>query len=76
MTVLLNIRLVELSLQQHMVFTRNPYELEMCSYFDFSHICDINEFKSKLFKCYEDERQLKTRSLTKLRTYVTFKQIV
>lgn len=61
-----------------MVFTseRNPYELEMCSYFDFSHICDINDFKSKLFKCYADERQLKTRSLTRLRTYVTFKQNV
>lgn len=48
----------------------------MCSYFDFFRICDINEFKSKIFKYYEDERKLNTRSLPNLRTYVTFKQNV
>lgn len=48
----------------------------MCSYFDFIRICDLNEFKSKLFKYYEDEWKLKTMSLPKLRTYVTFKQNV
>lgn len=52
------------------------YKLDMCSYFDFIRICDLNEFKSKLFKYYEDEWKLKTMSLPKLRTYVTFKQNV
>lgn len=45
----------------------------MYSYFDFISICDIKEFKSKLFKYYEDVWKLKTKSLLKLRTYVTFK---
>lgn len=52
------------------------YKLDLCSYFDFIRICDINEVKSKLFKYYEDEWKSKTRSLPKLRTYVTFKQNV
>lgn len=50
------------------------YKLDLCSCFDFIRICDINEVKSKLFKYYEDEWKLKTRSLPKFRTYVTFKQ--
>ena len=50
------------------------YKLDLCSYFDFIRICDMNEVKSKLFKYYEDQWKSKTRSLPKLRTYVTFKQ--
>lgn len=52
------------------------YKLDLCSYFDFIRICDINKVKSKLFKYYEDEWKLKIRSLLKLVTYVTFKQNV
>lgn len=52
---------------------KSLYKLDMYSYFDFISICDIKEFKSKLFKYYEDVWKLKTKSLLKLRTYVTFK---
>lgn len=52
---------------------KSLYKLDMYSYFDFISICDIKEFKSKLFKYYEDVWKLKTKSLPKLRTYVTFK---
>lgn len=34
---------------------KSLYKLDMYSYFDFISICDIKEFKSKLFKYYEDE---------------------
>lgn len=52
---------------------KSLYKLDMYSYFDFISICDIKEFKSKLFKYYEDVWKLKTKSLPKLRIYVTFK---
>lgn len=52
---------------------KSLYTLDMYSYFDFISICDIKEFKSKLFKYYEDVWKLKTKSLPKRRTYVTFK---
>lgn len=41
---------------------KSLYKLDMYmySYFDFISICDIKEFKSKLFKYYEDVWKLKT----------------